>query len=85
LAAFRGRVGYSNTVDQALIGKARIGYVLSDIAETGAQNWTDDMLAEFRQRRGYDAHVWPPVLTGVNRAEPASQRQVPLGTFDAPS
>jgi hypothetical protein len=56
---------YTDTVGPELIGKAGIGYMLSDSAETGAQNWTDDMLTEFRQRRGYDAHVWLPVLTGV--------------------
>lgn len=56
---------YSDTVGPELIGKAGIGYMLSDSAETGAQNWTDDMLTEFRQRRGYDAHVWLPALTGV--------------------
>jgi len=56
---------YSDTVGPKLIGKAGISYMLSDSAETGAQNWTDDMLAEFRQLRGYDAHMWLPALTGV--------------------
>lgn len=56
---------YSDTVGPKLMGKAGISYMLSDSTETGAQNWTDDMLAEFRQRRGYDAHVWLPALTGV--------------------
>jgi hypothetical protein len=56
---------YSDTVGPNLIGKTGISYMLSDSAETGAQNWTDDMLAEFKQRRGYDAHPWLPVLTGV--------------------
>jgi hypothetical protein len=56
---------YSDTVGPSLIGKSGISYMLSDSAETGAQNWTDDMLAEFKQLRGYDAHPWLPTLTGV--------------------
>ena len=56
---------YTDTVGRALIGCAGISFMLSDSAETGAQNWTDNMLAEFRQRRGYDAHLWLPALTGV--------------------
>jgi hypothetical protein len=56
---------YANTVGPALMGKTGIRYMLSDSAETGAQNWTDDMLAEFKQLRGYDAHPWLPALTGV--------------------
>jgi hypothetical protein len=56
---------YSDTVGTKMIGKAGISYMLSDSAETGAQNWTDNILAEFRQRRGYDAHAWLPALTGV--------------------
>lgn len=56
---------YTDTVGPALIGKTGIGYMLSDSAETGAQNWTDDILVQFRQRRGYDAHTWLPTLTGV--------------------
>ncbi len=56
---------YSDTVGPGLIGAKGISFMLSDSAETGAQNWTDDMLQEFRQRRGYDAHAWLPALTGV--------------------
>lgn len=32
--------------------------------EAGPQNWTDDMLDQFRRRRGYDARPWMPVLAG---------------------
>jgi hypothetical protein len=56
---------YSDTVGPGMIGKHGISYMLSDSSETGAQNWTDTMLTEFRDRRGYDAHPWLPVLTGV--------------------
>ena len=56
---------YTDTVGPKLIGHTGISFMLSDSAETGAQNWTDDMLTEFRQRRGYDAHAWLPALTGA--------------------
>jgi hypothetical protein len=36
----------------------------SDSTEAGPQNWTDDMLAQFRRLRGYDATLWLPALTG---------------------
>lgn len=32
--------------------------------EAGPQNWTEDMLEQFRRRRGYDARAWFPVLAG---------------------
>jgi len=35
-----------------------------DSWEVGVQNWTDDMPAEFRKRRGYDLTPWLPALTG---------------------
>jgi hypothetical protein len=48
----------------ALIGKRGLQYVITDSWEAGAQNWTDEMIAEFNKRRGYDIHQWLPVLTG---------------------
>jgi hypothetical protein len=47
-----------------LMGKQGLQYVISDSYEAGAANWTEDMLAEFQKRRGYDATPWLPVLTG---------------------
>lgn len=47
-----------------LIGKRGLQYVINDSWEARTQNWTDNMLAEFKKRRGYDAHPWLPVLTG---------------------
>ncbi len=47
-----------------LMGKRGLQYVVTDSWEAGAQNWTDDMFAEFRKRRGYDMHSWLPVLVG---------------------
>jgi hypothetical protein len=39
-------------------------YLTLDSYEVGAQNWTEDMFKEFRQRRGYELLSWLPVLTG---------------------
>jgi hypothetical protein len=47
-----------------LMGKRGLQYVISDSWEAGAQNWTDNLIAEFTKRRGYDPHLWLPVLTG---------------------
>ncbi len=39
-------------------------YFLMDSWEAGEENWTEDMMNEFRQRRGYDMTPYLPVLTG---------------------
>lgn len=39
-------------------------HVHVDSWEAGGQNWTANMPAEFRTRRGYDLRPWLPVLTG---------------------
>jgi len=39
-------------------------YLLMDSWEAGAENWTDDMIAEFTKRRGYDPTPYLPVLAG---------------------
>jgi hypothetical protein len=39
-------------------------YLLLDSYEAGMENWTDDMIAQFRARRGYDPTRYLPVLTG---------------------
>jgi hypothetical protein len=56
---------YADTVGTDNIGKDGISYMLTDSIEVGPQNWTDNMLKEFEQRRGYDARPWLPALTGV--------------------
>ena len=55
---------YKKTVGPDLIGARGIRYVINDSWEAGSQNWTDDMIAQFRRRRGYDPVPWMPVLTG---------------------
>jgi len=49
--------------------------VVQDSYETGGQNFTDDFLAEFKQRYGYDAIPYLPVYKGlVVNSEQASDR-----------
>jgi (4-O-methyl)-D-glucuronate---lignin esterase len=57
---------YVGQVSKALgpyFGKS-FRYFLMDSWEAGQENWTDDMLAEFRKRRGYDATRYLPALSG---------------------
>ena len=56
---------YVDTVGPELMGANGISWMLTDSIEVGPQNWTDQMLEEFRQRRGYDARPWLPALTGI--------------------
>jgi hypothetical protein len=55
---------YKETVGADHMGKRGIEYVITDSWEAGAQNWTDDMIAQFTKRRGYDPRPWLPVLAG---------------------
>jgi len=56
---------YADTVGPENMGKVGISYLLTDSIEVGPQNWTDNILEEFKQRRGYDPRLWLPALTGV--------------------
>ena len=66
---------YKDAVGADWMGKRGIRYVVTDSWEAGSQNWTDDMIAKFKARRGYDPIPWLPVLAGrvVESAE-ASDR-----------
>jgi hypothetical protein len=55
---------YKETVGADNMGKKGIHYVINDSWEAGSQNWTDNMLAQFKKLRGYEATPWLPVLTG---------------------
>ncbi len=58
--------GYFDPLQHALgplFGKS-LRYVMMDSWEAGTNNWTEDLAAEFRRRRGYDATPWLPALTG---------------------
>ena len=56
---------FSNTVGPSRMGRAGISYLLTDSIETGPQNWTNNMIADFERLRGYDPRPWLPALTGV--------------------
>jgi hypothetical protein len=56
---------YKETVGADEMGKKGIRYVISDSWEAGSQNWTDNMVAQFKKLRGYDPVPWMPVLAGV--------------------
>jgi hypothetical protein len=65
---------YKDTVGP-LMGKRGLQYVITDSWEAGVENWTDDMVAEFAKRRGYDPRPWLPVLTGrIVESADASER-----------
>jgi len=55
---------YKQTVGSGYMGKRGIRYVITDSWEAGSQNWTDDMIAQFKKRRGYNPLPWMPVLAG---------------------
>jgi len=66
---------YKETVGADYMGKRGIRYVINDSWEAGSQNWTDDMIAQFKKRRGYDPLPWMPVLAGkiVESAQASDQ------------
>ena len=47
-----------------IMGTRGFKYVITDSWEAGTQNWTEQMVAEFTKRRGYDPLPWLPVMTG---------------------
>lgn len=66
---------YRETVGTDEMGKRGIRYVVNDSWEAGYQNWTDDMITDFKRLRGYDPIPWMPVLTGrVVESAAASDR-----------
>jgi hypothetical protein len=56
---------YEQVTGRSLFGKHGLQSVVVDSAETGMQNWTEDLLAEFKKARGYDPVPWLPALAGV--------------------
>jgi hypothetical protein len=58
--------GYFDPIAQALgplVGKS-LRYITMDSWEAEMQNWTDDMIADFRRLRGYDPTPYLPALAG---------------------
>jgi hypothetical protein len=58
--------GYMDPIQQHLgdLTGSALQYMTMDSWEAGMQNWTDEMIAEFRSRRGYDPTPYLPVLAG---------------------
>jgi len=54
---------YKDATD-GLMGNRGLKYIITDSWEAGVQNWTDNMVNEFKKLRGYDMLPWMPVLTG---------------------
>ena len=55
---------YRDAVGPGLMGPRGLRYMITDSWEAANQNWTDDMIAQFTKRRGYDPRPWMPVLAG---------------------
>ena len=70
---------YKETVGPDLMGKRGLHYVVNDSWEAGAQNWTDNMIAQFKRLRGYDPAALDAGSRRADRRERRSQRQVPVG------
>jgi hypothetical protein len=47
-----------------MMGKKGLQYIITDSWEAGAQNWTDNLMTDFKNLRGYDMLPWLPVLSG---------------------
>ncbi len=47
-----------------LMGQRGLQYLITDSWEAQSANWTDNMITEFTNRRGYDMVPWLPVLAG---------------------
>ncbi|HWB86528.1 MAG TPA: glycosyl hydrolase [Bryobacteraceae bacterium] len=58
--------GYTDPIAKTLgpLFGSSLHYMTMDSWEAGMQNWTDDMIAEFHKRRGYDPTPYLPVLAG---------------------
>lgn len=66
---------FESATGKDLIGKRGLQNILNDSYEAGYQNWTDDILEQFKTRRGYDATPYLPTLVGVLVVSPeASDR-----------
>ncbi|WP_276486054.1 glycosyl hydrolase [Paraflavitalea pollutisoli] len=64
---------FAGTIQQRIAPehRAALKWLVADSYETGSQNWTDDMAADFHTAMGYDPLRWLPVLSGrvVNSVE----------------
>ncbi|MFT4253380.1 MAG: glycosyl hydrolase [Caulobacter sp.] len=63
---------YEKTVGKDLMGARGVQALITDSWEASAQNWTEDMAAQFKARRGYDLATWLPTLAGRVVDSPAA-------------
>ncbi len=56
---------YRDAAGDALIGGKGVRALVTDSFEAGDANWTPRMIAQFREKRGYDPTPWLPTLTGA--------------------
>ena len=56
---------FEDALGAELLGTKGVSALLSDSIESGPQNWTASMRAEFTRRRGYDLLPWLPAVTGI--------------------
>ncbi|GAA0562319.1 glycosyl hydrolase [Rhizomicrobium electricum] len=63
---------YSNAAGPDLFGKRGIRSILIDSSEVGQQNWTENLIADFKRLRGYGPTPFLPVLTGAAVESPAA-------------
>ena len=62
---------YAKVLGPTRMGAQGVRALLTDSIESGPQNWTESLPAEFKRRRGYDLTPWMPALTGVIEASAA--------------
>ena len=55
---------YKSATGGLMGSKGGLQFMVTDSWEAGAQNWTNNLSAEFQKRRGYNIIPWLPVLTG---------------------
>jgi (4-O-methyl)-D-glucuronate---lignin esterase len=56
---------YEKVTGPQLFGGRGLQALTVDSAEIGEQNWTENILTDFRRLRGYDPTPWLPALTGA--------------------
>lgn len=56
---------YRDAAGADMMGPRGVRALLTDSTEVGPSNWTQALLREFQQRRGYDARPYLPTVTGV--------------------
>ncbi len=56
---------FESATGKDLIGQRGLQNILNDSYEAGYQNWTDDIIEQFKTRRGYDPAPYLPTLVGT--------------------